>query len=183
MKIGIAGWGVETISAFAYLGQEHDYVICNEEPRADFPSGDNIELHYIDQVRTPGLVGNVSDLSYLDHLPACDKIIISTSIRKNLERHFGIDNPIWEKITDVEIMFFEASPTNNIIGVTVTKGKGTTATLIFKMLEATGKHVFIGGNIGMAPLDFISELDKDSWVVLELSSFQLYKFQFNLVFE
>lgn len=179
MKIGLAGWGVETISAYHFFGNEHEYVICNEEPRDDYPTGPNISLCVIDTPRMPGLTGNVTDLSYFDPLLECEKIIIVTPARKNLEKHFGLDNPIWDKITDAERIFFEQSPTKNIIGVTGTKGKGTTSTLIFNMLKEEGRHVLLGGNIGKTPLDFMSELTKDSWVVLELSSFQLYKFPYS----
>jgi UDP-N-acetylmuramoylalanine--D-glutamate ligase len=45
------------------------------------------------------------------------------------------------------------------------------------MLEAAGKTVRLGGNIGVPPLSFIDDLDADSWVVLELSSFQLSDFR------
>lgn len=179
MKIGLAGWGVETMSAYRYFGSEHDYVICNEEPRDDFPQDGNIELHFINHRREPGLTGNVKDLSYLDPLTECDKVVIVTPARKNIEHHFGLDHPIWSKITDAERIFFEESPTKNIIGVTGTKGKGTTSTLIYKMLEAAGKDVYLGGNIGKTPLDFLDKLTPDSWVVLELSSFQLYKFPYS----
>jgi UDP-N-acetylmuramoylalanine--D-glutamate ligase len=41
------------------------------------------------------------------------------------------------------------------------------------MLEADDKYVRLGGNIGTPPLTFINDLTSDSWVVLELSSFQL----------
>ncbi len=59
------------------------------------------------------------------------------------------------------------------IGVTGTKGKGTTATLIYEILQASGKDVYLGGNIGVPAISLIDELNKDSIVVLELSSFQL----------
>ena len=70
-------------------------------------------------------------------------------------------------------VFLKFCPTRNTIGVTGTKGKGTTSSLIFHILKRAGKKVFLGGNIGVAPFDFFSDLDRSSWVVLELSSFQL----------
>lgn len=70
--------------------------------------------------------------------------------------------------------FFLANcPTPNIIGVTGSKGKGTTASIIYQILKDSGKKVFLGGNIGIAPFDFFDQLTKTSWLVLELSSFQL----------
>jgi UDP-N-acetylmuramoylalanine--D-glutamate ligase len=81
------------------------------------------------------------------------------------------------KITTVINEFLRVCPTRNTIGITGTKGKGTTSTLITKMLEAAGKDVFLGGNIGRSPLDFLADVTADSWVVLELSSFQLYDLQ------
>ena len=76
-------------------------------------------------------------------------------------------------ITSPIKFFFEVSPTKNIIGVTGTKGKGTTASLIYEILKAAGKWVFLGGNIGVAPFSFADQLGENDWVVLELSSFQL----------
>jgi UDP-N-acetylmuramoylalanine--D-glutamate ligase len=70
-------------------------------------------------------------------------------------------------------LFFDLCPTPNIIGVTGTKGKGTTASLIHHILQRAGKRSFLGGNIGVAPFDFITKVTDNDWVVLELSSFQL----------
>jgi len=41
------------------------------------------------------------------------------------------------------------------------------------ILEAAGKKVYLAGNIGRSPLDFLEELTPEDWVVLEFSSFQL----------
>lgn len=60
-----------------------------------------------------------------------------------------------------------------VVGVTGTKGKGTTSALIYEMLKASGRDAFLGGNIGTVPLEFLDKLEKNSVVVLELSSFQL----------
>jgi len=59
------------------------------------------------------------------------------------------------------------------IGVTGTKGKGTTSTMIYEMLRAAGRDAYLGGNIGVPAISFLDKLSADSIVVLELSSFQL----------
>ncbi len=80
-------------------------------------------------------------------------------------------------ITSAMRLFFELCPTKNIIGVTGTKGKGTTSSLIYKIIKTSGRRVFLGGNIGVAPFSFINKIKKNNWVVLELSSFQLEDFK------
>lgn len=75
-------------------------------------------------------------------------------------------------ITSQTGLFFNLCPCP-VIGVTGTKGKGTTATLISLMLKKSGRDVYLGGNIGTPPLNFFDKLKPSSFVVLELSSFQL----------
>lgn len=70
-------------------------------------------------------------------------------------------------------LFMELCPTPNIIGVTGTKGKGTTSSLITAIIKADKRKVYLGGNIGVAPFSFLGKVTKDDYVVLELSSFQL----------
>lgn len=63
-----------------------------------------------------------------------------------------------------------------VIGVTGTRGKTTTATLIYELLKGAGKNALLGGNVyGKATLPLLKKIDdqQKGWVVLELSSWQL----------
>lgn len=86
-------------------------------------------------------------------------------------------------------IFLEYVKPSQIIGITGTKGKSTTASLIYEVLKAEGKNVILAGNIGKSVLDIItmlqnSVLPPQGWkanknsplIVLELSSFQLEAF-------
>jgi len=63
---------------------------------------------------------------------------------------------------------------SKIIAITGSDGKTTTTTLIAKILEAAGKKVWLGGNIGRPLLSEIENITPDDFTVLELSSFQLH---------
>lgn len=69
-------------------------------------------------------------------------------------------------------LFVERNPAFTI-GITGTKGKSTTASLIAHILKTAGLDVFLAGNIRRSVLDILSDINKDSVVVLELSSWQL----------
>ena len=75
-------------------------------------------------------------------------------------------------VTSEMEVFFDLCPAT-IFAVTGSDGKTTTTTLIAKMLEAEGKKVFVGGNIGKPLLPEIENITADDFVVVELSSFQL----------
>ena len=93
---------------------------------------------------------------------------------------FRPDIPVLEKarengicVTGEMEMFIENAPCP-VIGITGSDGKSTTTTLVSKILEKQGeKKVFLGGNIGEPLLHRISDMDSDSIVAAELSSFQL----------
>lgn len=59
------------------------------------------------------------------------------------------------------------------IGITGTKGKSTTTTLIYEVLKDSGKSVILGGNIGIPVFDHLEEINQDTIYVIELSAYQL----------
>ncbi len=82
-------------------------------------------------------------------------------------------NNAGREITSITNIFLEKYGAQTI-GVTGTKGKSTTASLIYEILKASGKKVYLIGNIGFDPLaHLLSAPDKNKIFVYELSSYQL----------
>lgn len=105
---------------------------------------------------------------YLSKINNYDIIIKSPGISFK-----GVDiSSFKNKITSQLQLFLEFSE-NFTIGITGTKGKSTTSSLIYKILQDQNKASVLLGNIGIPIFDYIEELSKDTIVVLELSSHQL----------
>ncbi len=70
-------------------------------------------------------------------------------------------------------LFFLACP-GHILGVTGTRGKTTTASLLYEILRASGAPTLLGGNVaGVETLSLLPQITAKTQVVLELSSWQL----------
>lgn len=82
--------------------------------------------------------------------------------------------------TDIGI-FLDSVNSKNIIGITGTKGKSTTATLIYEVLKNFGKDVILVGNIGKSVLDLLPHISEKTLIVFEISSFQLESFDYKKV--
>lgn len=76
------------------------------------------------------------------------------------------------QITSEMEMFLRACPAQ-VVGVTGSNGKSTTAAMLAAILRADGRRTWLGGNIGRSLLPELPTLSSEDWVVLELSSFQL----------
>ena len=109
--------------------------------------------------------------NYLENLD-CDIIFRTPVIRPDTKQiSEAIKNG---SICSSEIdLFLKFCPTKNIFAVTGSDGKSTTTSLIYEILKNSGKDVFLGGNIGIPIISQIDKISDDSFVVLELSSFQL----------
>jgi UDP-N-acetylmuramoylalanine--D-glutamate ligase len=156
MNIALVGFGVENQAAYRHWAKKGvSLTICDQNPSLEVPEGSEAQLGE----------------HYLDNLDRFDMIIRSVGIHPNvlLEKNPNVKNKISTAVTT----FFEECKTP-IIGITGTKGKGTTSTLITKILEAAGKQVLLAGNIGLPMLDILEDAATKDFVILELSSFQLY---------
>lgn len=78
------------------------------------------------------------------------------------------------KIVTSQAQWFLDNFKGTVLGVTGTKGKGTTSALIYEILKSSGKNVELTGNIGkIQPFEFLDESRAEDFAVFELSSFQL----------
>jgi UDP-N-acetylmuramoylalanine--D-glutamate ligase len=78
--------------------------------------------------------------------------------------------PVW---SEVELGYRLLPAGSKLVGVTGTNGKTTTTELLGAILRAAGRPVEVAGNVGRALTDAALVATEDSWIVCELSSFQL----------
>ncbi len=154
MKIAILGYGVEGESVYKYYHAKF--------PDAQFVAYDNNEVAKNPLPVGVEFVGGVSDFKGID----ADLAIKTPAIAPWLVEVSG-------EVTTMTREFMKVCPAP-IIGVTGTKGKGTTASLIKSMLDAAGKKTWLVGNIGLGAFDVIDQISPEDIVVYELSSFQLW---------
>ena len=106
--------------------------------------------------------------TYLNNLEQYDLIIKAPGIAlldidlKNIE----------DKLTSQLELILEINK-NNIIGITGTKGKSTTTSLLYNIIKDQNENTFLLGNIGNPILDYIEKFNDESILVIEMSSHQL----------
>ena len=154
MKIALIGYGVENSSAYRFLLGQHPLAEFTIYDQADTPSNDIPE--------GVGFVGGLSEFADIE----ADLFVRSPGIAPH---KIHTDQPV----TTATKVFFEQCRVP-IIGVTGSKGKGTTASLIDSILRAGGYTTWLVGNIGRPALDILPVIAEGEIVIYELSSFQLW---------
>ena len=157
MKIAILGFGCEGKAILKYLKNSAQY------KNADISILDKkIDKNYLLNLINFNIIFRYRGVPY--NLPE-----IKNAIKKGV---------IFSSSTD---LFFKNAKKIGckIIGITGTKGKGTTATLLYKILKADKKDVHLVGNIGKPAVEILPKLDKKSVVIFELSSFQLQDLKYS----
>lgn len=159
-NIGLLGAGKENLSLIAHLLyagakltllDKKDWLSespkINRQVRAIFGS------HYLDEL---------DQYDYLFRSPGLPVAVIQTALRRANRQ------PVVTSATD---LFLALKPCLTI-GITGTKGKGTTASMLEAILKPL-RPVFLAGNIGRSIFDAWGSITSDSIAILELSSFQL----------
>jgi UDP-N-acetylmuramoylalanine--D-glutamate ligase len=154
MKIAIAGYGIEGKTNYEYWSKDPDN-----------------EITIVDESETPtfALPESVSTILGPDAFSKLDGFDLVIRTAGLAPRKISTDGKIWSATNE----FFARCPAP-IIGITGSKGKGTTSSLVTSILEAAGRRVWLVGNIGLASLDVLDQIKSDDIVVYELSSFQLW---------
>ena len=154
MKIALLGFGLETKSAYHFLRKKY--------PDATFDIYDQSAESKLAAPQQSEVFLGVNDFSQVE----ADVLVRTPAVNPK-------DLPFGANITSVSRLFFENSLAK-IVGVTGSKGKGTTASFIAEILRAAGIKTHLVGNIGLPALDILSEVQPEDIVVYELSSFQLW---------
>ena len=161
-KIVILGFGREGQSSYKlirkYLKDQTLYIADQRENLEDTYSFLNEDKNVI----------YVTGDKYLENLEDYDVILKTPGVSFAYMDTSKFKNKIKSQL-ELLLEFFNCFT----IGITGTKGKSTTSSLIYKMLSDQGKKCKFLGNIGIPVFDFIDEVEDDMTLVLEMSSHQL----------
>ncbi len=161
-KILILGFGREGQSTYnlirKFLPDQQLYIADQKENFQD-----NFEF-----LKKDNNVTFISGEKYLENLENYDIIMKSPGISF---AHMDTSKYYSKIKSQLELLleFFE----NTTIGITGTKGKSTTSSLIYKVLKDQDKKSILLGNIGIPVFDYIDSIEQDVILVLEMSSHQL----------
>ncbi|MEP7362648.1 MAG: UDP-N-acetylmuramoyl-L-alanine--D-glutamate ligase [Acidobacteriota bacterium] len=160
-RVTVLGLAKSGLSAIALLRAQGALVTASDEkPVSELPAATKAMLEdvaFVRQVDDPTLG---QDLVVLSPGVPGDLGILEASRRRG--------TPV---IGELELAsYFLTGP---VLGVTGSNGKTTTTALIGHILKHAGIDALVGGNIGTPPTALIGASNEDTWLVLELSSFQL----------
>ena len=151
LRVAIAGYDIEGQATYRYLSRQGNYdITILDEREVELPAG-------VDSRLGAGVFETELDFDQVWRTPGLPPWRLKTTA----------------SVYSGTIEFMNRCPAL-VIGVTGTKGKGTTATLISRILTAADHKTHLVGNIGQPALDLLDQIKAEDVVVYELSSFQLW---------
>jgi len=169
-KILILGLGIE--------GQNSYKLLRSFFPEKEIGIADITELKNINPQLKKDLAKDKKIIyhlgaKYLKNINKYDVIIKSPGIPPSLSELLRFKKNKNRIITSQTKIFFDNIKKEKVIGVTGTKGKSTTTSLIYLTLKKAGQKAILIGNIGIPPLQGLQKSTKNSIFVFEMSSYQL----------
>lgn len=157
-KIAILGFGMEGKSSYHFLRKYTNMPITIIDKR-------NV-LEENEELKKDQNITCIYGEDYLEHLSGFDYIIKGPGVITK-----DIDTSNYPFTSQLELLLEVAH--QQMIGITATKGKSTTCTLLYEALKKNGKDVYLLGNIGHAIFEEIENFKEDTWIVVEMSALQL----------
>lgn len=163
-KVVVVGMGSSGRSVCELLLQQGVQVVATDLRTRDHFDG------ALDSLEAKGCVLRLGAHDRNDFLHA-DQIVVSPGVPLDLEPLEEAAGKGLEIIGELEWAWRQVDLP--VVAVTGTNGKTTTTSLIGEMLKASGKKVFVGGNIGTPLSRWLLTREEAEILVLEVSSFQL----------
>jgi UDP-N-acetylmuramoylalanine--D-glutamate ligase len=166
-KIGIIGLGISGFDSSIFLIDNGANVYISEKNY-----NDEIKER-IDILKEKGAKIEIGSHTE-EFLKDVDFVVISPGVDERIENLDFLKKRGIPVISEIELAY-NFSKSKKIIGITGTNGKTTTTTLLGEIFKNSNYKSVVCGNIGNTFIGEIKNIDEDTWVILEISSFQLEK--------
>lgn len=154
-NIAILGFGLEGKSTYEFIRKNNKDLFLTIIDKNEVKLNDkNVKIIYGED--------------YLNDLEQYDLIMKTPGISL---KDIDITNFKDKIYSQLELLLMVNS--KNVIGITGTKGKSTTSTLIYNVIKNQNDNVYLAGNIGIPIFDLLDSFDEESLIVIEMSSHQL----------
>lgn len=155
--IAILGFGMEGKSSYRFIRKYSDMFLTIL---------DQSDIKNDEMIKDDPNVRVICGEDYLSHLDGFELILKSPGVITK-----DIDCSKYPFTSQLELLL--EVDREKVIGITATKGKSTTCTLLYEVIKNNHKDVLLLGNIGKPIFDAFDEIQKDTYLVIEMSALQL----------
>lgn len=164
-KVMVVGLGITGLKSCEFL-KRHGYVVSAYDENRTPEVEKNVK-------RLEAACGIKTSFDLTEEALQIDWIVISPGVSP-FSKCYQILLKTGKRIfSEIEVASWY-NRSQNVIGVTGTCGKTTVVTLLRDTIKEWGKRVYLCGNIGAPWIEIVDQVKQQDYVVLELSSFQLF---------